>query len=283
MSETKQYTLLRKLLKTLGLSDERIDELIGRILEWQIDDQAEKLDDQAEKAEVVQYPYHLRDDFLSPAELNFYRVLQTAVSDWATIFVKVSLGDLFYAQTGDYGKNQAYRNKIDRKHVDFLLCHPQTVRPILGIELDDKSHQRPDRQKRDHLVDGIFAAAQLPLVHITVKQGYPTEKLNAYLQKKAGVMPKQQLENNLQHPLQAKEIGTPTPQTLPTVSAQAEEIGIPTSPAPPTSPSCPKCGADMVKRTAKSGANAGGEFWGCSNYPRCRGIVTVSGNEPMPT
>lgn len=37
-------------------------------------------------------------------------------------------------------------------------------------------------------------------------------------------------------------------------------------------PSCPKCGGSMVRRTAKSGANAGNSFWGCSQYPACRGI-----------
>lgn len=37
------------------------------------------------------------------------------------------------------------------------------------------------------------------------------------------------------------------------------------------SPSCPVCGASMVLRTAKRGANAGGQFWGCSSYPDCRG------------
>jgi restriction system protein len=37
-------------------------------------------------------------------------------------------------------------------------------------------------------------------------------------------------------------------------------------------PSCPSCGASMIRRTAKRGANAGGQFWGCSNYPDCRGI-----------
>jgi len=34
---------------------------------------------------------------------------------------------------------------------------------------------------------------------------------------------------------------------------------------------CPKCGAPRVLRTAKKGANAGKEFWGCSRYPACRG------------
>lgn len=36
---------------------------------------------------------------------------------------------------------------------------------------------------------------------------------------------------------------------------------------------CPKCGADMVKRTATKGANAGQSFYGCSAFPKCRSIV----------
>ncbi|MGJ7565262.1 restriction endonuclease [Variovorax sp. GB1R11] len=49
--------------------------------------------------------------------------------------------------------------------------------------------------------------------------------------------------------------------------------------APPSPPgvststaACPACGSGMVKRTAKKGANAGGQFWGCSQYPSCRGV-----------
>lgn len=42
-----------------------------------------------------------------------------------------------------------------------------------------------------------------------------------------------------------------------------------------TTPTCPKCGAPMVLRTATKGVNAGNQFWGCSKYPVCKGIVTV--------
>lgn len=35
-------------------------------------------------------------------------------------------------------------------------------------------------------------------------------------------------------------------------------------------PICPKCGGALVKRVASKGKNIGKEFWGCSNYPRCR-------------
>ena len=76
------------------------------------------------QTEEVLYPYFLRDDFLSFSELNFYLVLKSAVSDWAVICPKVSLGDLFYAKSSDLSAHRTLTNKIDRKHVDFLLCDP---------------------------------------------------------------------------------------------------------------------------------------------------------------
>lgn len=39
---------------------------------------------------------------------------------------------------------------------------------------------------------------------------------------------------------------------------------------------CPKCGAAMIKRTATKGANAGKEFYGCSNFPKCWGTVNTN-------
>jgi len=38
-------------------------------------------------------------------------------------------------------------------------------------------------------------------------------------------------------------------------------------------PACPQCGKSMVLRTTKNGKNAGKQFWGCSAYPDCKGIV----------
>lgn len=33
---------------------------------------------------------------------------------------------------------------------------------------------------------------------------------------------------------------------------------------------CPRCGNELVLRTAKKGENAGKQFWGCSAFPKCR-------------
>jgi restriction system protein len=36
-------------------------------------------------------------------------------------------------------------------------------------------------------------------------------------------------------------------------------------------PDCPRCGSEMQMKTARRGANPGQEFWGCRNFPKCRG------------
>ncbi|MBR2675233.1 MAG: NERD domain-containing protein [Mogibacterium sp.] len=38
---------------------------------------------------------------------------------------------------------------------------------------------------------------------------------------------------------------------------------------------CPKCGGNLVLRTAKKGSNMGRQFFGCSNYPKCEFIKNI--------
>ncbi len=56
-----------------------------------------------------------------------------------------------------------------------------------------------------------------------------------------------------------------------------QRAGDRSDPSDPTDhmPPCPKCGKTMVLRTAKKGPGAGKQFWGCSAYPECRGIVSL--------
>lgn len=46
-------------------------------------------------------------------------------------------------------------------------------------------------------------------------------------------------------------------------------VFVPQNPQPSTPLKCPWCNGDLVLRTAKKGTNTGGNFYGCSNYPKC--------------
>ena len=41
-------------------------------------------------------------------------------------------------------------------------------------------------------------------------------------------------------------------------------------------PTCPKCNGEMVKRTAKKGERQGQSFYGCAQFPKCRGVVNIA-------
>lgn len=67
-------------------------------------------------------------------------------------------------------------------------------------------------------------------------------------------------------------------QARASISARSTAAPAPASPrvsnpqASMPAPACPVCQGAMVRRTAKKGANAGSQFWGCTQYPACRGI-----------
>ena len=43
----------------------------------------------------------------------------------------------------------------------------------------------------------------------------------------------------------------------------------------PQPPPCPKCSSLMALRTAKGGKTPGGQFWGCTRYPDCKGLLPL--------
>ncbi|MBN2499571.1 MAG: DUF2726 domain-containing protein [Anaerolineales bacterium] len=125
--------------------------------------------------EEISYPYLLRDSILSKNELAFYHSLSHVVGSKFVILSKVRLSDIFLPQ---HGKGYyAALNRINPRHVDFLLVDPNTFKPILGIELDDRSHSRPDRQERDDFVNGLYDAMNLPLLHMPAKHGYEVNEI----------------------------------------------------------------------------------------------------------
>jgi len=102
MSSEKKFGMLRGLLLTIGLSQESADQVVDFI----VDLLAGESKSNGAAAASTEFPYHLRDHFLSPAELSFCTVLRTAINGRAALCSKVALGDLFYVKKGDDAGNQ---------------------------------------------------------------------------------------------------------------------------------------------------------------------------------
>jgi len=194
-------------------------------------------------------PYKKRDDFLSKSEKMFYDTLNIYYADKITVCPKVAVKEIVFVGKGTGKEYMKYFNWIAKKHVDFVLCNPLTMNVICAVELDDSSHAKPDRQKRDTFMDKVFEVSQIPLIHVPLKSGYSKQDL---IDIEKTISPSE-IQESIQNdtPKQAEE--TQNSSTL----------------------ICPKCGVEMVKRKAAHGERAGKEFYGCPNYPKCREIKNI--------
>lgn len=61
-----------------------------------------------------------------------------------------------------------------------------------------------------------------------------------------------------------------TAERLEARKAQANEMG---------APLCPECGQPMLRKIQKKGLMQGRQFWGCSDYPKCRGIRQINNRD----
>lgn len=79
----------------------------------------------------------------------------------------------------------------------------------------------------------------------------------------------------------AQVAGSPLPAVDARVARAEPSRVAPSASADPQvseqSPACPRCGAAMTRRVARTGAREGQGFWGCSTFPNCRGAREIVG------
>lgn len=117
--------------------------------------------------------YRTKRSLFSAAERSFLGVLELIDLGDLSVEAKVRLADVFDVKQG-YARSrwQSAFNRISAKHVDFLLIQKTDGKPMLGIELDDRSHRKANRVERDKFVDHVFESAGLPLLRIKAQSTY---------------------------------------------------------------------------------------------------------------
>ncbi len=130
--------------------------------------------------------YRSLETLASPTEQAFFQALEAAVAPYYRLFAKVRLADLIAVRQG-LSKSEWMRafNPISRKHLDFVLCRPADLSIVAAVELDDRSHQAPDRQARDRFVDQALDSAGIPVLHYPARSEYSPEDIRYRLREMA--------------------------------------------------------------------------------------------------
>ncbi len=195
-------------------------------------------DDQPD-GQLANLPFRLREPFIPADHLKFYVVLQEIMGERFAILVKVSLGEIVTVARPN--QNVQFYNRIFRKNVDFLLCEPQGLRPVMGVQLV-KSPGRDDTRHSESFIQDVFAAAGLPLVCVPLSENYSLSELMPLL-----------------------ELAMVKVQKASQSRSAKDDFA----------PICPRCGVSMVLRVYREGPKSGMQYYGCLNAPECNEIVPI--------
>ena len=126
--------------------------------------------------------YEKNESLYSKEEKNFLTALNLALGGEYQVQGKVRLGDLV-SPNGEMNKEQSSTAKyrIEREHVDYVICHPVTMEIVGVVEFDENLSRRHGVQERDYLVNQVLRVANIPIVHVAAAANYNVDVLRSRL------------------------------------------------------------------------------------------------------
>ncbi len=112
-------------------------------------------------------PYR-RKYLLTKNEWLFYKRLKPLADRYGLgITAKIRLADLIEVDTEQTREFGRFFSRISSKHIDFGLVNPENMEVKFLIELDDSSHNRPDRMERDNFINKVCKKTGYVLIRTT--------------------------------------------------------------------------------------------------------------------
>ena len=117
--------------------------------------------------DIEKLPYR-RKFLLTKNEYWFYKSLKEIADKYDfAVLAKIRFADLVEVSAeADKKEYMKYFGKIKSKHIDFILCKKDNLYPELLIELNDSSHNKEDRIKRDDFIKKIAERVGYKMVFV---------------------------------------------------------------------------------------------------------------------
>lgn len=122
------------------------------------------------------YNYKRKDFLITRAEHEFFDILVEILGNQYYVFPQIHLCDILDNKVVGQNWKSAFRH-INEKSVDYVICDRAYIKPLLAIELDDKTHVQEKRKERDEEVERILSDAQLPLLRFSNHGNFNKEEI----------------------------------------------------------------------------------------------------------
>ena len=128
------------------------------------------------KSEEEHLPFKRKGFLMNIPERKFFEELQSIIPDNHVIFPQMLLSNIVSVTSSrkDFWK---YQNKINRKTIDYVIFEKPFFKPVLAIEYDGKTHDKPVRVKRDIKVKNILDSAGIKNFHVKHEKNINFEEI----------------------------------------------------------------------------------------------------------
>ncbi len=115
--------------------------------------------------------YVKKEFLLNIPERQFFEILQRLLPSGYICFPQMVISNILSVKKSERKEYLKNRSKINKKTIDFVIFKKPYLQPVLAIEYDGHTHDRPDRKSRDEFVNNAIHNSNLDIVHIKHGQG----------------------------------------------------------------------------------------------------------------
>lgn len=110
------------------------------------------------------WPFYAKKPLSKPEQILYFRLTEALPEH--IILAQVQLSRFLGVKKGH--NYRSWSNRINRMSADFVVCNKDSS-IVAAIELDDASHQKPDRQAADAKKDKALQAAEIKILRWQAK------------------------------------------------------------------------------------------------------------------
>lgn len=136
----------------------------------------------AQTAQKEKFLYDLKDSLVTGTEMEYLKCIKSVLPKDCLVQAQVNLASFIVRTDGARFQNELYRN------VDFLITDLR-YRPLVAIEINDKTHLTQERKERDKKVANICEEAGIPLIKFWTSYGVNPEYIEKKIKETINALP----------------------------------------------------------------------------------------------
>ncbi len=113
---------------------------------------------------------------LSPQQRALYQELNKLVGAYSVVLPRVNLSSLVKSP-GDHPSYENHWKRVLREWVDFVVCSPSSISPVLAIKLETRAERKRRKLGGLDVLEDTLTSAKIPLLRLKSADSYDTNEI----------------------------------------------------------------------------------------------------------